>query len=237
MKKMISMKETTVPPSPAPVAARWVVVEEKKDDESPPSPVPTSLSVSTLSRSTARAEMMGRLCGVANGHGSGWANYTVRLPAAVVVASTSGGVIAASFLADPSNIPLYEWSTFAALFDEVKCVGFEVWLSPNSDTANLINAGLAVGSFTRSVSVPASYTAVLVAPDSVLASPSNTTKLAYRHKMKYPRDILFAPTASPAPGPYAGCPGSIQIYSTGNQANVSALTVFVVGTYRLRGRL
>lgn len=202
----------------------------------PEMPLCPSPTLSTLSLHGKRVESLGRLGGTFNGRSGGWANYTVRLVGEVALASTAGGVIAASYLCDPSSLPLSEWSTFAALFDEVRCKGFSVAFAP-SLTPNQLVAASAVGSFTRTTSTPSSYAAVLVAPDSVLMPPSNTTQMAYRHVMKYPRDILFASTATPAPGAYAGCPGSIQIYSNGQQVSVSVITVFIAGTYSLRGRL
>jgi hypothetical protein len=173
-----------------------------------------------------------------NGRSGGWENYTVRLVATGQSTFAAGtGILSSSFQCDPSASSLSEWSTFAALFDEVKCVGFEVWLAPIDDSSTLTQSyGFNVGSFTRTVSAPASAAAVAVAPDSVLLNPQNTSALAYCHRMKYPKDILYAPTSSPTPGPYAGCPGSIQVYGVGTPS-AGALNYVIVGRYALRGRL
>jgi hypothetical protein len=184
-----------------------------------------------------RASLMSRFAGRNNGRSGGWENYTVRLVATGTLSSSAGGVIAQSFLLDPTNLPLSEWSTFAGLFDEVRCTAFEVWFAPYLDSAATLTAPLYVGSFTRTTATPGSAASVAVAPDAVLATTSNQSKLGYRHAMVVPRDILYAATSSPAPGPYAGCPGSIQVYSSGNVVSTPLFQYMVVGRYALRGRL
>jgi len=233
---------------PGTPGSRWVLLpeeakEEKKDGVEivrPRSGFPeilTSLSagpfsggLAGLTRQQAREVMVGRLGGRNNGRSGGWQNYTVRLVAFSGLSFTAG-VAAAAYVCDPSSSSMSEWSTFAALFDEVKCVGFDLSIQAITPVGV---SGVAIGSFTRTTSSPPSASAVFVAPDAVMANPNATEKLAYRHVMKYPRDILYAATSSPTPGPYAGCPGSIQVYSTGTSGSFDVL---LVGHYALRGRL
>jgi hypothetical protein len=205
--------------------------EEKKTVILPhASPPPLSLSLRRGALSSLGLRR-GRTSG-------GWENYSVRLVKTGTISSAAGtGVVAVSFLLDPTSLPLYEWSTFAGLFDEVKCTHFEVWISPVDIVGtSLTQEALSVGSFTRTTSTPVSQDAVAVAPDSVLISPLNTSALGYCHKMNVPKDILFAATASPAPGPYAGCPGSVQVYGV-TAPGITAFNFMVVGRYHLRGRL
>lgn len=226
------------------VGKRYVLVDDE-DIHSPQELKVTNLppvvtQVSTLSMSAQRAMVCSRIGGMRNNgrSGGGWENYSVRLVASGNLTSTAGGVVAQSFLCDPTSLPLSEWSTFASLFDEVKITGFCVALAPYQSTGNSANFGpLNVGSFTRTTATPASAVAVLVAPDSVLTSSVSQAQLSYKHKMDVPRDILFAATSSPAPGPYAGCPGSIQCYGSGFGVSIATHVYAVIAHYHLRGRL
>lgn len=173
-----------------------------------------------------------------NGRSGGWENYTVRLVGTGYLASGTSGVIAQSFVCDPSVSSLSEWSNFASLFDEVRCLGFKVQLATVSDPATvLVGTPLQIGSFTRTTATPPTRAAVAVAPDSAMVPFPNTTSTCYTHVMKYPKDILWAATSSPTGGPWAGCPGSIQVYSDSNTASQSLFAYTIVGKYALRGRL
>jgi hypothetical protein len=201
--------------------------------------LPPPLSDLPLPLSLRRDAVMARFAGKNNGRKNGWQNYTVRLASTGVLSSSVTGVVAQSFECDPSASSLPEWSTFAGLFDEVKCVGFEVRLCPYFDINSVgsVITRLYVGSFTRTVATPSSSTLVAVAPDSEQLNPLMTSTLGHRHVMKYPTDILYAATSTPTAGPYAGCPGSIQVYSDANSNSIALWAYMVVGHYALRGRL
>jgi hypothetical protein len=169
------------------------------------------------------------------GSASGWEDYSLRLTY-TAAPTASSNIAAVAWLCDPSNLPLTEWSTFAALFDEVKVTGFEVHLAVNNgagSSANITYCGM--GAFTRTTSTPASLQAVLVSPNSCLVAP-NAVRPAVL-KMKVPRDLLFASTASPGGIPSAGCPGSIQLYADTKGASDVVGLALIVARYHLRGRL
>jgi len=167
---------------------------------------------------------------------AGWSDYMLRVTAPVIARAGVGGDIAASFLCDPSFLPLSEWSTFAGLFDEVKVVRFSVALTPQDNLATVANyqIPLYIGSFVNTTSVPTSAPEVANASDSALVC-ANLVK-PYVHKMKVPPDLLFASTGSPGGLPSAGCPGAIRIFGAGGAASVSSYLGLIVAHYHLRGR-
>jgi len=212
------------------------LVEDSRGLFSPRSsrPLPSLQMPTSFSRGALVTSFGGKV-GKSSG---GWENYSVRLVATGFLSSSAGGVTAFAFLCDPTSLPLSEWSTFASLFDEVKIKTFLVRLATVQSTAMVAQSSpLHVGSFTRTTATPSSALSVDVAPDSVLMTSTQTSQLAYTHKMKVPRDLLFAATSSPAPGPYAGCPGSIQVFGNGMPSTASTHEYVVVGRYHLRGRL
>lgn len=167
----------------------------------------------------------------------GSSEYNLRIVTAGAVTPTAG-VAASTFYVDPSNIPISEWSTFAALFDEVKVRAFSVTVAPysNGTTSSGTNSrltSLAMGSFFSKTSLPSNIVSVLMADDGELISPLMVK--SHTHHMRVPA-LGFAATSAPGGTPFYGCPGSVQLYATGDGTN-SMLTYFVCGVYRLRGRL
>ncbi len=169
--------------------------------------------------------------------GGATSEYILRIVTAGAVTPTAG-VAASSFLVDPSNIPLSEWTTWAALFDEVKVASFSVTIAPysNGTTSSGTNSRLtsiAMGSFYSKTSIPSNIVNVLMSDDAELVSPLMV--VPHTHRYRVPK-LGFAPTSSPGGTSFYGCPGSVQLYATGDGTN-SMLTYFVCGHYHLRGRL
>ncbi len=164
-------------------------------------------------------------------------SYRLRIVTAGAVTPTAG-VAASSFLADPSNIPLSQWSNFAALFDEVRVRSFFVQITPysNGTTSSGTNSritSIAMGSFLSKTSIPSNIISVLASDESDTVSPL----MVKPHRCHLRVPVLgFAPTSAPGGDTYRGCPGSVQLYATGDGTN-SILTYFVCGIYQLRGRV
>jgi hypothetical protein len=163
--------------------------------------------------------------------------YHLRIVTAGAVTPTAG-VAASSFLVDPSNIPLSQWSTFASLFDEVRVRAFSVTIAPYSNGTTSSGTGsrltsIAMGSFFSKTSLPSNIISVLNADDGELVSPLMVKP--HSHHMRVPL-LGYAPTSSPGGTTFYGCPGSVQLYATGDGTN-SMLTYFVQGVYELRGRV
>jgi len=155
-------------------------------------------------------------------------------------AATAGGVFAAVFKADPSSAT--EWSSFALLFDEVKTNSMRftyAMVNPNTLIAAVVPNWpmMAVGWFYNNTSSP-------TGEDQVLTSTRSHSVQTYRTNqfvMKIPESVfkgnLWASTSSPAPGPYAGCPGSIQCYASGFVASQTFGWITVEKIMTLRGRI
>lgn len=164
-------------------------------------------------------------------------SYRLRIVTAGAVTPTAGAATS-SFLVDPSVIPLSEWTTFASLFDEVRVRAFSVTIAPYSNGSTSAGTSsrltsIAMGSFFSKTSIPSNIVSVLMADDGELVSPLMVKP--HRHRMRIPT-LGFAPTSSPAGSTFYGCPGSVQLYATGDGTN-SMLTYFVCGIYELRGRV
>jgi hypothetical protein len=167
----------------------------------------------------------------ASGHG--WEDYSLRIILAGAVTTSGGGIVANVYSADPSNLSLSEWSSFASLFDEVKLQSFEMSVCPYSGQSAPAITSIAIGSFLNKGSVPGSILNVLVAPDGKLLAPNMVVPSGVH--MKAP-SLGFAPTTAPAGTTAYGCPGYIHLYATG-VASTAIMTYVVVGRYHLRGRM
>jgi hypothetical protein len=175
----------------------------------------------------------GKLTRMSRASGHGWEDYSLRIVTAGAVTTSAGGVVANAYSADPSNLSLVEWSSFAALFDEVKLQSFELSVCSYSGQSAPAITSIAMGSFLNKGSVPSTILSVLLAPDGKLISPNMVAPTGCH--LKAP-PLGYAPTTSPAGTTAYGCPGYIHLYATG-VASTAILTYVVVGRYHLRGRM
>lgn len=173
----------------------------------------------------------------------------MRFSSLQVLQTDSSGLVKGSLLADPSvstnstyfsGSPIFdEWPAIQTLWSEVKLVQFEVRIVPtyinDSKTAN--DSVLAIAGNLSNVAAPTSYNTVIDNADShIYPIVYDTSARGTYHSIR-PTNINFAATFSPAPGPYAGCPGAILIYG-GNALPTSTVIgqIQVRGTYLLRSR-
>jgi hypothetical protein len=169
--------------------------------------------------------------------GHGWEDYSLRIVIAGAITTDGSGIVAQAFSADPSVLSFSEWSSFAALFDEVKLESYHMRVSPyqgvTNGTAPCLTS-IAMGSFLNKGSTPSSILSVLVARDGKLISPLMTTPQGI--KLTAPK-LGFAPTTTPAGTSAYGCPGYIHLYCTSGQLSKPILTYYIVARYHLRGRM
>jgi hypothetical protein len=168
--------------------------------------------------------------------------YRFLLKGFSTVSSSAGGIVAAFIPCDPSSTGFNfgEYSSLAALFSEVRLVGFRVQVV-SVTSANGISSNenpLIIGSNNSTSSAPTSVGQVVALPDSKFWSAlHDTSALGYTHIVKVP-SYGWSLTSSVTATPYAGCPGCVQIYGTAN-AGLGAQTVFlalVMGEYEFRSR-
>jgi len=224
--------------SAPPPGVKWVLVADDKvstdvavsESKDPVSDIPPSIG---LSREFLRTQLTGRFDGLKmKSRTKVDQTYTLRLGAQSPITTTAGGVIAAAVLANP-NGTFIEWSSFSPLFDEVKLVSLRVEIFMLCGTTQ---ATASFGCFLSNTTTPSSEQAVLASGNSKKLGCNNNTSIPCKIKL-VPGTLNWATTSSPAPGPYAGCPGSIQVYGSGFTPSTTITQMGVFGQYLLRGRV
>ncbi len=170
--------------------------------------------------------------------------YTFRLGGHSTI-SQSSGVVNTFIATDPSSsgVNFPEWSTLSSLFSEFRLKHFQVQfvVAP----FNLTNLGTAVsipplmicGNLGTAVA-PGSYAAVADNADAKLwAAAKDTSKNGYTHSISGTH-LNFSQVTTPTTEPYAGAPGSIQIYgSFGSTTQADVVHVLISGIYEFRSRV
>jgi len=165
--------------------------------------------------------------------------YTFKLQGYSTVSSNGSGIIAVSVPFDPSSggFNFSEWTDLAALFDEVKLEGFRVQIVPFSNTTvTLTLAPLIIGTNLISSSAPGTEGAVAQLSDARYHPSMVTNSAGYSHSFRNHGIIGWSSTASVTDQPYAGCPGSFQMYVNNFSVSTLAFKVLVQGFYAFRAR-
>jgi len=145
----------------------------------------------------------------------------------------SAALIAAVFTANPTGFP--DWSSFAALFAEVKLVSYRITFVQYRDPAWTNIAPIMVAYFPSNTSVPSLYTDVHDG-DPLIYYAYDSREKNRSVSMPVLKSLGWAPSASPVVGPYAGCPGVIKLICGPVSTGVS-IGFHVRAEYRLRGRI
>lgn len=168
--------------------------------------------------------------------------YRFRLGGHATI-DTVSGVINTFVAADPSSNGWNsnEWSTLSALFSEFRLVELRVqivrsnWFASGTATAPMPT--LAVCSNLGTAVAPGSYTAVADNADAILFAPNDTTAYGHTHKMKG-TGLGWSQVTTPTTEPFAGAPGSIQIYGAfASSSTVGFAHLLVSGIYEFRIRV
>lgn len=172
--------------------------------------------------------------------------YRFRLGGYTVLGRTAG-VTNAFIAADPSasgwNSP--EWSTLSALFSEFRLVQLGIKIcrtNPASITTTIPN--LAICSNLGTATNPGSYAAVADNADACFFSYSDTSK-ASDHKsgqihVMNATDLNWSQVTTPTVEPFAGAPGSIQLYGDNTLASGTDTIIYQIliwGIYDFRIRV
>jgi len=173
--------------------------------------------------------------------------YRFRLGGFSGITQTAG-VINTFFACDPSaagtNFP--EWTTLAALFSEFRLVEYGVqfvcdWNNSNQSTVGTLAAGIPTciiaGNLGTAVA-PGSLTAVCDNADAKFVQiPRMTSNLGYTHVING-TGVGWSQVTTPTTTPYAGAPGSIQMYGTfGALSQANAIRCIIWGIYDFRSRI
>jgi len=153
--------------------------------------------------------------------------------------TTSSGTIAVSISFDPSSTGynFSEWTNLAALFDEVKLHSFSVQVcSYFNQTASQLGTPILIGTNLVSSSSPGTEGAVATLTDALYHSPNMTNASGFTHTFMNKGIIGWSTTSSLTVTPYAGCPGSFQLFSSGGTTTFTEFKVLVRGVYAFRAR-
>jgi len=220
---------------PAPIRAETKTSFPEEDSELPPPftlPQQVDMPIALL-----RAQAANRFGGLTlhNSRKGIDQTYHLRMSNITSITTSAGGVWAAAVITNPSS-SFSEWSLFAPLFDEVKLELFSVAVFCSQQITSSASGTMVMGAFLNNTTTPASANAVLMSGSSRPVSVCNYTSIPSKIVLK-PGVLNWASTSSPSPGPYAGCPGSIQVYGTSLPVSLSIGSMTLVGRYILRGRL
>jgi hypothetical protein len=172
---------------------------------------------------------------------SPWSTYNITLKGFSTLTVSGAGVLAISIPADPSSsgYNFSEYSDLVAIFNEVRIMAFSVQLAPIIDNATALIAGtpVIVGFNTVSSAAPSTEGQVTNLIDSVYwtCGADRSTRGSVFH-VKYDSRLDFSTTTSVTTTPYAGCPGSYQLYGSGYPNSTVIGKALVLGMYQFRGR-
>ncbi len=168
--------------------------------------------------------------------------YEFRLAGHATVNSVSG-VVDTFIATDPSSSGwnCSEWSTLSSLFSEFRVKHFQVQLCRSNwdkdSTVNPTQPTYLVCANLGTAVAPGSYAAVADNADSKLWAAWDCSPHGYTHKMDC-RGIGWSQVTTPTTEPFAGAPGSIQIYgSFGNSNTTGILHLLISGVYEFRSRV
>jgi len=164
-------------------------------------------------------------------------SYMFELHGYSTLTSSGAGNLNTFLPFDPSGsgFSFSEWSTLASLFSEYRLKSFHVQFVGAFNTG-IGQLPLAIASNIGVASAPGSTAVVIQNADAVFWSAQHdTSRLGYTHHVRI-TDLGWAATASPTSTPYAGAPGSIQIYADFQGATVNIARALVRGVYEFRTR-
>jgi len=168
--------------------------------------------------------------------------YRFRLGGHSVLAQTSG-VINTFYSCDPSSngVNFGEWATLSALFSEFRLVRFGLQLTANkfnTSSTNITEAPMAVAGNLGTAVNPGSYAALADNADCRLwCRGRDTSPTGYHHSLNG-TGIEWSQVTTPTVEPFAGAPGSIQVYSNGgSDTETNAVHVMVWAIYEFRSRV
>jgi len=156
-------------------------------------------------------------------------------------AMASGTTGAISYTLSPSIANSSEYSTYQALYTEVKLLSFRVILTPTQATNGLVNHSRMIVSTNmlmnmNSLTNPSSYIDVQNEDHAVRLSTLSVTPLTYY--MSVPAldyaNIVGDPPSPPTP--WAGSPGLVRFFANGLTASTVYFQVDSEAVWKLRGR-
>lgn len=169
--------------------------------------------------------------------------YRFRLGGHTTLTQTTG-VVNSFFACDPSaaGINFPEWSTLTALFSEFRLVSLQIQFVHNNfagtafGTSSAFGPMIVAGNLGTAVA-PGSYANLADNADAVLWDPRATNAYGIKHIL-HGHGIGWSEVTTPTVTPYAGAPGSIQIYGNfGSSSQADVIHCLISGIYEFRSRV
>ncbi len=161
------------------------------------------------------------------------------------LSSGTAGELSSSISSSIQNAS--EYSVLASLYREVKLVSHDIeffWYNPYSTSGtNAVTTTVVLGTDMRmngtTFTLPTAYIDVYNASDRRTFARTNPMKVRFRRQV--PKNLEHTNIADDCPTlpvPYAGSPGVIQVFSSGNQVSTQLTTILLCSaTYHLKGRI
>jgi hypothetical protein len=156
----------------------------------------------------------------------------------------SSGVLDDFLPCDPSasGLGFPEWPTLSALFSEFKLVELQVQFlrqrQSSNDYATQFNNPIIIAGNLGTAAAPGSYANLADNADAVMwQAASSTSDRGYTHVLKG-TNLNWSVVSTPTTDPFAGAPGSIQMYGTASSGVPNdVIHCLVVGIYDFRSRV
>lgn len=169
--------------------------------------------------------------------------YRFRLGGHTQVGYTSG-TLDDFFPADPSasGLGFPEWPTLSALFSEFKLVSLTVQLvrqrQAGSDYNTQFNNPIMIAGNLGTAAAPGSYANLADNADSFMWNCANSTSDRGIYHTLHGIGLNWSVVSTPTTEPFAGAPGSIQMYGTATSGTPSdVIHALVIGIYDFRSRV
>jgi len=165
--------------------------------------------------------------------------YRFKLQGFSTIVATAGSIVNVAIPFDPSSngFNFSEWSALSGLFDEVRLYSFGVQACTYANTTvSLVNAPLLIGTNLTVSTAPGTEGPVATLTDAKYHPTAITNAMGWAHTFVNKGEIGWSLTSSVTVTPYAGCPGSFQLYSAAQTAASNVAKVLVWGIYDLRAR-
>lgn len=154
------------------------------------------------------------------------------------LSSNGSGICGISIPFDPSTAgySFAEWSSFTALYSEIKFVAMEIQIVPV--LPNTSGSPLFVGYRYDTNAAPTAIAQVTqLASCRAYNIMRDTSSSSFRMLARKRGPLNWSPTSTVVVNTYAGCPGSFQIWGFGYPNSVNLALVRVRGIYAFRGRV
>ncbi len=167
--------------------------------------------------------------------------HSFRISYAATAQSDGAGLVAKVHTFDPSSYT--EYSDISGLFSEIRVKRARLHLVPNRPL-NSVSGGAPLQTFDScgiAVGCNLGITSTVPASRQEVWACAGAKVFSYGAVRPFIIDAVipqmaWATTASPVPGPYAGCYGAFQLYRSGFSATTDVYDYFIELEYEVRGR-